>query len=147
MATSTPKKKTGPVPVAKNKIDAFGEDQVIDLITEGRGYRYIAGEIGVAVGSLFTWIEENPERSIRCAKASELASNAEDEAALEAIESAASMFDLAKAREVAIHRRWRAKALAPKKYGDKQQVDLTAKVEIDMEQVDKRLERLLAKAK
>lgn len=126
-AKKAPAKKVTRPPVAKRKLDAAGESVILEMITEGRGYRYIAAEFGVSVSTLYEWIEADTERSIRCAKASEQASIAEDEAALKAIQTAESPFELAKAREEAIHRRWRAKALAPKRYGDKVQVD--AKVE------------------
>lgn len=43
--------------------------------------------------------------------------------------------------------KWKLARMNAKKYGDKQQVDMTAKVELDISQVDQKLERLLAKAK
>lgn len=123
------------------------EQEIIDLVSDGVGYRTIALQYGVSVSTMFEWVNAISERSTRFAAAMELASVAEDQAALDAILTAQTPFELNKAREEAIHRRWRAKALAPKRYGDRQQVDLTAKVEIDIEQVDKKLERLLSKAK
>ena len=140
------KKKTGPKPVARNKLDSAGEQTIISMITAGEGYRAIARKFDVSVCAVFAWIEQNTERSHACARASELASHTEDDKALEGIEQAADMFELAKAKELAIHRRWRAKALAPKKYGDRQTVDLNATIELKPEQVQEKLERLIAKA-
>lgn len=134
------KKKSQPAP-AKKKLDAAGEKDVIELITSGTGYRAIAARYGVSVGTLHAWINATPERSHACACASVLAAHAEDDAALDEIAGAKDTFELAKARELAIHRRWRAKSLNPKKYGDK--VDITAAVTVQ----ELSEEQLQAKAK
>lgn len=139
------KTKVGRKPESKDKIDAFGEKAILDLVAEGRGYRSIACDIGVGVATLFEWVDAIPERSIRFSKAMEQASFSEDEAALQAIEEASDPFSLAKAREIAIHRRWRAKALAPKRYGDKVQTDMNVNVSLYDADQAKRMAELLLK--
>jgi DNA-binding CsgD family transcriptional regulator len=120
------------------------ESEVIDMITRGTGYRAIADKYKVSIGTVHAWINETPERSHACARARELAAHAEDEAALADISAASDQFELAKAKELAIHRRWRAKSLNPKQYGDKVQVDAEVKVET-VDQVDAMLTLLVAK--
>lgn len=112
------KKKTGPAPVAQNSLDPH-ENSIVEMLTEGRGMRYVALQYKVGLATLFAWMDANPERSTKMQAAMERASVTEDEKALMEIESAQTPFELQKAREIAIHRRWRAKALAPKRYGDK----------------------------
>jgi tRNA U55 pseudouridine synthase TruB len=117
--------KTGPAPVAQNKLDAVGEIYIADLIAMGTTYRAICAEIGVSLGVLCSWIESNPERSQACARAREISGQAHEERAQEEIESASDMFELSKAKELATHLRWRAKAVNPRRYGDKVQNELT----------------------
>ena len=42
-------------------------------------------------------------------------------------------------------RKWIASKMKPKKYGDRQQIDQTIKVDLDIEQVDQRIARLVEK--
>jgi hypothetical protein len=111
-------KKATQVQPAKPKLDS-DEAAVIEMIATGTGYRAIAAKYGVSIGSVHAWINAIPERSHVCAKARELAAFSEDERAFEEIAAASDPFELAKAKEMAIHRRWRAKSLNPQKYGDK----------------------------
>ena len=64
-----------------------------------------------------------PQHSARVTDA--LAATAEywDQVAVEGLASATNMFELAKARELAHHYRWRASKICPKLYGDKQTID------------------------
>lgn len=110
------KKGSGP---AQSKLDAAGTEAVCSMIAEGTSYRQIAAKFGVGLATLATWMEVDAERSRACARAREIASQAFDEQALEAIEGASDAFELARAREVASHLRWRAKAANPRRYGDK----------------------------
>ena len=56
-----------------------------------------------------------------------------DQVAVEGIERATDTFELAKAKEIAHHYRWRASKIAPKLYGDKQSVE--GKFTVDWAQV------------
>lgn len=123
----------------------LNEEEVIDLIMRGAGYRFIAQKFGVGLATLHTWMGQNPERLQACAKAREHASHTEDETALNEIASAKDAFELAKARELAIHRRWRAKALNPKQYADSIKVDAKVEHVLTPEQIDERLAQMAKK--
>jgi hypothetical protein len=144
---AAPRKKPGAKPVAQNKLDALGVDWVVAAISDGKTYRHIANVAGVGLGTLATWIEADPERSRACARARELSAQAFEERAEEAIADAKDMFELAKAKELAAHWRWRAKAVNPKSYGDK--VDIKGELglkALPQTQIDEELGKLLAKA-
>ncbi len=89
------------------------------MIVEGESYRDISAHFEVSLATLASWIEENPERSRVCARAREISAQTFDEQALEVVRGATDMFALAKAKEEAIHLRWRAKAANPRRYGEK----------------------------
>lgn len=54
-----------------------------------------------------------------------------DERAEAAISAASDEFELRKAKEISHHYRWRASKIAPKDYGDKQQVEHSGKVGLE----------------
>lgn len=123
-----PLKKAGQQPVSRNILDATGLEKIVEMITEGKAYRYIARELGVGTSRLVAWIDVDAERAQACARARLLAAQAFEELAAEVIEDASDMFELSKAKELASHYRWRAKAANPKYYGDK--VDVNATMDI-----------------
>lgn len=110
-------------PVAKEKINEFGLDQICERITNGETMTHIAGVIGVAIGSLLTWIEEEPERSARARESRIITARLWDERASKVIEDAPDEFELKRAKELAHHYRWRAAKIAPKDYGEKIEVE------------------------
>lgn len=122
---AAPKKAAGaavsgtPLLTAAGKIDAYGEDAVIESITDGMSLNELARRLGVAIGTLLTWIAASPERSARAREARTYAARIWDEKAIEAIEAAQDPFELARAKEMAHHYRWRASKSAPKDYGEK----------------------------
>lgn len=79
----------------------------------------MAVKYGVGLATLALWMESNPERSRACAKAREISAQTCDEQALQGISDAKDKFQLDKAKEEAIHLRWRAKSVNPRRYGDK----------------------------
>ena len=109
-------------PVAQDKINAYGLDAVCDDILNGLALRTIAKNLGVDIASLCKW-KAQPQHSARVTNA--LAATAEywDQVAVDGIAEARDAFELAKARELAHHYRWRASKIAPKLYGDRQQVE------------------------
>lgn len=135
--------------VAQTKLDAIGVDSIAERIAGGETYREICGSVGVGLGSFCAWIEETPERSQACARAREISAQAYEEMAQEEIESAADQFELAKAKELAVHWRWRAKAVNPRRYGDKVAVggsdDLPPIKAASDEQLEARIAALQAK--
>jgi len=112
-----PKAKTEKPP--QQILNETGIEQICEWITEGVSYRDIAKRLGISLGSFTWWIDGDKERSHACACAREVAAQTYDELALEVIEDAADPFELSKAKEMAVHYRWRAKAANPKRYGDK----------------------------
>jgi hypothetical protein len=159
MTTPTPpaRKKPGPPPVAQNKLNAYGIDAVCSDIVNGESLRGIAGRLQVDPSTLIWWIEEDPQRSARARSARVLSARLWDQKAEEVIATAPDRFALEKARELAHHYRWRAKAIAPRDYGDRVTNEHTgagggpiALAAIDMknlsdEELDN-IQRLLAKA-
>lgn len=125
-----------PLKTPQEILSELGLKAICERIIGGQSYRELARELGISVGSLTWWIDGDEERSHACACAREAAAQSFDEIALENIESASDPFELAKAREMATHLRWRAKAVNQKKYGDKQQLDVKAEVSMlyDMDQ-------------
>lgn len=103
----------------KERMDAYSEDRVMQELADGTSMRDIAQVAGVTFGSISVWLNENPERSARAREARALAARKWDEKAMEVIEDAGDQFELAKAKELAHHYRWRASKTAPKDYGDK----------------------------
>ncbi len=112
------KKKTGPAPEKANALDA-AEAEIIEAMRNGEGFRSIAARYGVSIGLLSSWSSANPERHHACLRAREDSADQCDEEAAQAIADAADAFELAKARELAVHLRWRAKSRNPRRYGDK----------------------------
>jgi hypothetical protein len=115
----TEKRKGGRSAPAQDKLSAIGAEGIALRIANGETYREIAGSVGVSLGVLCHWIEATPERSQACARAREISAQAFEERAQEEIEDAKDPFELAKAKELAVHWRWRAKAVNPRRYGDK----------------------------
>jgi len=93
-------------------------DQVCQMLEEAHTQREIAAKFKVAPSSLTRWLAD-PQRSARAKDSRAAAAVLWDERAQEGIESAADPFELAKAKELAHHYRWRASKIAPKVYGDK----------------------------
>lgn len=128
----TEKRKGGQKPVAREKLDQVGVETIAMWIAEGKSYRKIAEEVGCGLGRLYEWIELDAERSQACARAREQSAQTWDEKSVQCIEEAEDGFALMKAKELAVHYRWRAKAVNPKRYGDKQQVDMAVKASISI---------------
>lgn len=101
------------------KLEAYTLDQVIEDITDLKPLQEIAQTVGVAIGSLTSWLDADTERAKRSKEARMLAAKCWDEKAEKVILEAKNHFELAKARELAHHYRWRASKIAPKDYGDK----------------------------
>lgn len=112
------KKLTRP-PVGRNKCDAFGLEKMCELIVAGESLTSIAARVDVHVSTLITWSEQDTQRSARMREARSHSGRIWDEKAEAGILMAGDKFELDKAKELAHHYRWRAKAIAPKEYGDK----------------------------
>lgn len=137
-------RKQRPAPT-RDKLDAAGLDAILTMITEGVTYRQIAAKYEMGVARLCAWMEADVERSQACARAREASAQSYEEMAEEDIQNASDVFELSKARELAIHRRWRAKVVNPKKYGDRQHIDVNDVTPKSDEEIDAALARMLSK--
>lgn len=125
MSKTTPAKRVTKPPVAQNKLDAAGIDEVCSMLGMGKSLTGIAQEFEISVGSLLTWVEADSERSARVKLVRASMSRHWDEKAESMLAGAGDDFDLRKAKELAHHYRWRASKIAPREYGDKIQTELT----------------------
>lgn len=116
---------------ARSTLDEkLGTENFCERVLNGESMAFIARMMDVSVGSLDAWVAADPERLARAREARMRASRTWDEMAEEVIRNAADAFQLAKARELAQHYRWRAKCVAPKLYGDKLDVEADVRTEI-----------------
>lgn len=116
---------------AAAKLDAYGLDQVCEDIANRTSLRDIAARVGVNMESFLRWIDRDTNRSARVREVRTWMAKVWEEEAERVIQEAgndipgegtaaieARKFALAKAKELAHHYRWRAKAIAPKEFGD-----------------------------
>ena len=110
---------------AKAKLDAIGIDAICDRLSDGETMTRIAEAVGVSIGTLISWVNDDSERSARAREARILSARIWDEKAEHGIELASDAFELSRAKELAHHYRWRAAKIAPKDYGDKVSAELS----------------------
>ena len=112
--------------MAKTKTQLLeeSEEEIFSLIKDGEMLTTIAEMMGVSKAMLSEWLDSG-ERPVRAREARAKASAAWDEKAERGIAEASDAFELAKAKELAHHYRWRASKIAPKLYGDKVQTEVT----------------------
>jgi len=79
----------------------------------------------VSIGTLISWINGDSERSARVREVRIATARIWDEKAESGIENAGDPFELAKAKELAHHYRWRAAKIAPRDYGERVTQELT----------------------
>ena len=116
----------------RSRLDAVGEDEIYHAILDGQTLMGIAEAHGVTHGALLDWISRDDARAARMVIARQISAWWCDDRALHRVQTAADEFDLQKAREEAIHLRWRASKIAPRVYGDKLQVDSRQGLSIDI---------------
>lgn len=126
-------------------LEAIGIDGLCERILAGESQAAIARSIGMYPSQLHAWIEADPERSARARAARTQSADSYADKAEQVLLSASDPFEVTKARELAQHYRWMAKVRKPNEYGDRQQIDQTIKVDLDIEQVDQRIARLVEK--
>jgi transposase-like protein len=97
-------------------------DAVCDALAAGTTLTGLAGELGVGKATLLRWVD-HPDRFARVREARRAAAKMWDEKAEQVLQDAADPFQLAKARELAQHYRWRATKIAPAEYGDRLELD------------------------
>lgn len=109
---------------ASAKLDEMGLDAVCDEISSGGSICGIARRLVMSAGSVLRWIDADPARTAAVHTARVQSGIIWDEIAEEKITAAADPFELAKARDLAHHYRWRAKCVAPRFYGDRNTQEL-----------------------
>lgn len=127
MSTAKTKAALSPKVSAPDKCAAFGVDRICEALVAGETLTALAAQIGVHVSTLLVWCEADGQRSARVREARLLAGRIWDEKAERVLQEAADPFTLARAKELAHHYRWRAKAVAPRDYGDKVTQEHTGK--------------------
>lgn len=98
-------------------------DSVCGLIESGQSLTKIALAYGLGRTTLTDWVARDPDRSARVREARVASGEASADMAEQVLEAADTPFELAKARELASHYRWRASKTTPATYGDRVQVD------------------------
>ena len=119
VAASARKAAAKKQPTIADRIEAFGIEAICERLSNGMTMTALAEEIGVTVGKLSQSIASDEEHSARAREARIHAARIWDEKALSVVEQALDPFELARAKELAHHYRWRASKTAPKEYGDK----------------------------
>jgi len=116
-----PKKQqtlAGSVLTPSERLDAIGIDAICDAVLDEKMLTDVATECGVTRSALLSWIAADNIRSARMRETRTHAAQIYEESALKGIEDAADPFELARAKEVAHHKRWRAAKISPI-YADK----------------------------
>jgi hypothetical protein len=99
------------------------ETELLDRIEGGEMLGEIARSLGVNTASLLRWFAADAQRLARAREARASSAIAYDERAERVLLDAKTPLDLARARELAHHYRWRSSKIAPKAYGDKVEVE------------------------
>lgn len=108
---------------ARAKLDKIGVEEIVEMIGEdGASLRGIARQVGVSPTALLNWIAVDSERSARVREVRAEMAKVWDEKAEDGLLQAQDDFELKRAKELAHHYRWRARATAPKDYGDQVEV-------------------------
>lgn len=101
-------------------------EEVLALIIAGKTFREIAEDYGVAVSTLHEYLHKS-EHSARVNDALKISANSyadKAEEVLKDITRTSNQIEMARARELAQHYRWKASKRNPRSYGDK--LDVTS---------------------
>lgn len=111
----------------------LAEDDVIDRLEAGETITSIAADLGKVRSMLSKWLMADAKRSARARDARRLAAQSWDEKAERGLQEATDPFQLAKAKELGYHYRWRSSKADPSSYGDK--VETTIKGTLAVESI------------
>lgn len=129
-------------------------DKICEKIANGRSLRSICAEDGVPpMKTIYRWLEANEEFRHQYARAREKQADYFAEEIIEIADSAeAESAAVSKAKLQIDARKWAASKIAPKKYGDKQEIDVKSSdgsmrpsVRLDAEEFRKIAEDVLNK--
>lgn len=125
-------------------LDSLGVEGLCALIEEGHSISAIARSLGMEPSTVTRWIGADAQRSARVRESRVLSAEAFADRAEEVLMEATTAVEVARARELASHYRWKAKVRNPKEFGDKVQVDTDIKVsDLTDEQLDSRIATFL----
>ncbi len=127
------------------------DDALVAMIeNQDASLQSIADKWGCTKLQLQRWIDASPERAARCREARKAAADfcdREAERVLRALKPDSTGAEIAKARELASHLRWRARVRDPAAYGEKFTVEQRV-IPADPQQMsDAELDRLIAMGK
>jgi len=107
----------------RTELDQLGIDGLCDRIINGESQRKICASLGITLAIMGRWIALDPDRSARVREARMQAADAYADMAeddLEALPARPEPGEVAKARELASHRRWKAAMANPERYAPRQ---------------------------
>lgn len=100
-------------------LDKLGVEFICDEIINGNTLTAISRSLNIARSSLFNWIRSDSARSARVYSTRVAAADVWDDLSEICLREATDVISISRARELASHYRWRAKAIAPRAYGDR----------------------------
>lgn len=141
-----------------DKLEAIGIDAICTRIANCEFLSVVAKDCDVSRGFLTKWLSteanQNLYASAREAQADKMAEDIltiSDDGSNDTYETEdgtrTNQDVIARSRLRVDARKWLASKMAPKKYGDKQTIDLNAKVEMSEAAIDEKLARLLSSTK
>ena len=99
-------------------------EEILDLIIEGWTYREMADKFGVSLALMCKFLTQS-EHLARANAARKLSGSIYTDKAEQALKNApADQIEIARARELAHHYRWKASKVNPREFGDK--LDVTS---------------------
>lgn len=131
-----------------SKLEILGIDGVCDRIEKGNSIGQIADSMGIPRRTAWNWIDADMARSARVRESLKKSATEYDDKAervLAALKPKSTKAEIARARELAQHYRWRASKRNPKDYGEKIDLNHSGEVKLTDEQLDNRLTQLLRK--
>lgn len=127
---------------SETRLAMEGLEEITGRIEDGESLREICRSIGVRASHFNRWIASMPEGDTRVRDSRRKAAQAWLDRALEVLEDAVTLADLAKAREIAAICRKFA-SIADPSFSDRVQVDTTVKAE-DPTSIDRKLAMIVA---
>lgn len=135
-----------PTSKGNDTISGLTLDDVLDRIAGGESVTNIASSIGAHKTSLIRWLS-TPERVDAYQIALQESADSLIDKAEMAILAADDNVSVARARELANHYRHVAKARNPRRWGDKQQIEMSGELgirELSDDQINAKLDRLMS---
>lgn len=127
----------------RESLDSLGLDAIALRLEAGQSIAQLAASLKLTPGYLREWIAADGEREQRCADARRHAAECYADKAETVLLEARTPAQIAQARELAHHYRWRAKVQDPTRFGDKLALDTSVKVQdLSDAQLDARIAKL-----